>query len=61
MSKFERKVIRKFALQTKKLMHSLCPTNKANKHLSSFLCMQSTLWSVGLGLGSHAHPQTLLN
>ena len=32
MSKCECKVVRKFALETKKSMHSLCPTKKANKH-----------------------------
>jgi hypothetical protein len=31
MFKCERKVVRKFALETKKLMHGLCPTNIANK------------------------------
>ena len=31
MSKCERKVVRKFALEMEKLMHSLCPTNRANK------------------------------
>ena len=31
MSKCECKVVRKFALGTKKLMHSLCPTDKAKK------------------------------
>ena len=31
MSKCERKVVKKFALETKKLMHSLCPTDRANK------------------------------
>ena len=31
MSKCERKVVRKFALETEKLMHCLCPTDKANK------------------------------
>ena len=30
MSKFEHKVVRKFTLETKKSMHCLCPTNKAN-------------------------------
>jgi hypothetical protein len=30
MSKCERKVVRKFALETEKLMHSLYPTDKAN-------------------------------
>jgi hypothetical protein len=32
MSKCERKVVRKFALETEKLMHSLYPTNKATKN-----------------------------
>ena len=31
MFKCERKVVRKFTLETKKLMHSLCPTDRANK------------------------------
>jgi len=31
----ECKVVRKFALQTEKLMHSLCPTNRTNKNLWS--------------------------
>ena len=31
MSKCECKVIRKFALETKKSMYSLCPIDKANK------------------------------
>lgn len=31
MSKCESKMIKKFTLEMKKLMHSLCPTNKANK------------------------------
>jgi hypothetical protein len=31
MCKCERKVVRKFALETEKLMHSLYPTDKANK------------------------------
>ena len=35
MSKCDRKVVRKFALETEKLMHSLCPTNKANKNYQS--------------------------
>src|ERR1700737_1381813 len=33
MSKCERKVVRKFALETKKLMHSPCPTDRANNPL----------------------------
>ena len=31
MSKCERKVVRKFALETEKLMHSLYPTDRTNK------------------------------
>jgi len=31
MSKCECKVVRKFALKTKKSMHSLCPIDNANK------------------------------
>ena len=31
MLKCERKVVRKFALEMEKLMHSLCPTNIAKK------------------------------
>ena len=31
MSKCERKVVRKFALEMEKLTHSLCPIDKANK------------------------------
>jgi hypothetical protein len=31
MSKCERKVVRKFALETEKLMHSLYPMDRANK------------------------------
>jgi hypothetical protein len=31
MSKYERKVVRKFALEMEKLMHSLYPTDIANK------------------------------
>ena len=31
MSKCERKVVRKFSLETEKLMHSLYPTDRANK------------------------------
>ena len=31
MSKCERKVVRKFALETEKWMHSLYPTDRANK------------------------------
>ena len=31
MSKRERKVVEKFALETQKLMHSICPIDKANK------------------------------
>jgi hypothetical protein len=31
MSKCKPKVVRKFALETEKLMHSLCPTDRANK------------------------------
>ena len=30
-SKCERKVVRKFALETEKLMHSLCPTNESQQ------------------------------
>ena len=33
MSKCERKVVRKFALETEKSIHSLCLTNRANKLL----------------------------
>ena len=32
MSKCERKVVRKFALEIEKLMHSLYPTDRANKN-----------------------------
>ena len=31
MYKCERKVVRKFAFETQKLMHNLCPTDKATK------------------------------
>ena len=31
MSKCERKVVRKFALETEKSMHNLCPLDKANE------------------------------
>ena len=31
MSKCEHKVVRNFALEIEKLMHSLCPTDRANK------------------------------
>ena len=31
MFRCERKVVRKFALETQKLMHSYCPINNANK------------------------------
>ena len=31
MSKCECKVVRKFALKTEKLVHSLCPIDRANK------------------------------
>ena len=40
MFKCEHKVVRKFALETKELMHSMCPTNRANKRF--FPLMQST-------------------
>ena len=30
-SKCEYKVVRKFSLETEKLMHNLCPTNRATK------------------------------
>ena len=36
MSKCERKVIWKFALETEKLMHSLYPIDRANKYLILF-------------------------
>ena len=32
MSKCEHKVVKNSASETKKLMHSLCPTDKANKN-----------------------------
>ena len=32
MPKCEHKVVRKFALETKKSMHSLCPIDGANKY-----------------------------
>ena len=37
MSKCERKVVRKFALEIEKSMQSLCPTNKANKIIVSYI------------------------
>ena len=33
MFKCERKVVRKFALETEKSTHNLCPTGRANKKL----------------------------
>ena len=35
MSKCERKVVRKFAFETEKLMHSLYPIDRANKQQST--------------------------
>ena len=49
MSKCERKVVRKFALETEKLMHSLCPTDRANKSKQYWhkLGTISTIFTVG--------------
>ena len=35
MSKCERKVVRKFALETEKFTHILCPTDNANKNIGT--------------------------
>jgi hypothetical protein len=43
-SKCERKVVRKFALQSENLMHSLCPRDRANKSGWSRMTMFGLAW-----------------